>query len=88
MGKSTMDRQPATRKDANRLGNKSDGFQVGDLVIINNSLQLLGVIVEVRGKIQGANHDWNKFYYMVLPAGSKYPTPVWNKELELVRRIE
>tara|TARA_R110000796_G_scaffold213046_6_gene329163 strand:+ start:242 stop:415 length:174 start_codon:yes stop_codon:yes gene_type:complete len=56
-------------------------------VIIKNSLQLLGVVVEVKGKVQGANHDWNKFYYMILPAGSRYPTPVWNEELELVRRV-
>jgi hypothetical protein len=83
-----MDRQSASGKDANRLGGESSGFQVGDLVVIKNSLKILGVIVEVKGKIQGANHDWNKFYYMVLPAGSRYPTPVWNKELELVRRIK
>ena len=83
-----MDRQSATRENAIKLGTKNRGFQVGDLVIIKNSLQLLGIIVEVKGKIQGANHDWNKFYYMILPVGSRYPTPVWNEELELVRRVK
>ena len=83
-----MARQSATGDNASRLGSKSKGFKVGDLVLIKNSLQLLGVISEVKGKVQGAEHDWNKYYYMVIPAGSRYPTPVWNEELELVRRVE
>ncbi len=61
-------------------------FEVGDLVMINNSLQMLGVISEVKGKIHGANHDWNRYYYMVIPAGASHPMPVWNQELELIRK--
>ena len=56
--------------------------------MIKDSLRMLGIISEVKGKIQGANHDWNKYYYMVIPAGSLYPVPVWNKELELIRKAK
>ena len=52
------------------------------------SMETLGIISEVKGKIQGANHDWNRFYFMVIPMGAKYPVPVWNKELELVRKAQ
>ena len=54
--------------------------------MVRDTLETLGIISEVKGKIKGANHDWNKYYYMVIPMGSKYPVPVWNKELELVRK--
>tara|TARA_A100001391_G_scaffold87909_1_gene58263 strand:+ start:184 stop:354 length:171 start_codon:yes stop_codon:yes gene_type:complete len=56
--------------------------------MIKNSLQMLGVISEVKGKIQGANHDWNRYYYMVIPAGASHPMPVWNQELELIRKAK
>ena len=54
--------------------------------MVKDTLETLGIISEVKGKIHRANHDWNKYYYMVIPMGSKYPVPVWNKELELVRK--
>lgn len=56
--------------------------------MVKDSLETLGIISEVKGKIKGANHDWNRYYYMVIPAGAKYPVPVWNKELELVRKAK
>jgi hypothetical protein len=31
-------------------------------------------------------HIRNHRYYMVIPAGAKYPTPVWGEELEIVRK--
>jgi hypothetical protein len=68
------------------MANNHKPLKVGDLVKIKNSLETIGIISEVKGKIQGANHDWNKFYYMVIPAGAKYPTPVWAEELEIVRK--
>ena len=54
--------------------------------MVKDSLEILGIISEVKGKMQGTNHDWNKYYYMVIPAGATHPVPVWNKELELVRK--
>ena len=54
--------------------------------MVKDSLEMLGIISEVKGKMQSANHDWNKYYYMVIPAGATHPVPVWNKELELVRK--
>ena len=70
------------------MAGDSAAFEVGDLVMIKDSLRMLGIISEVKGKIKGANHDWNKYYYMVIPAGSSYPVPVWNKELELIRKVK
>ena len=74
--------------DANEVFRHHPTFEVGDLVMVKDSLEILGIIAEVKGKIQGANHDWNRYYYMVIPMGSKYPVPVWNKELELVRKAK
>ena len=54
--------------------------------MVKDTLETLGIISEVKGKIHRANHERNKYYYMVIPMGSKYPVPVWNKELELVRK--
>ncbi len=51
-------------------------------------LDSLGVVTEVKGKIKGANHDWNKYYYMVLPMGAKGPIPVWNEQLKLIRKVK
>tara|TARA_R100001082_G_scaffold101872_2_gene71627 strand:+ start:1426 stop:1677 length:252 start_codon:yes stop_codon:yes gene_type:complete len=76
------------RSDADKVVRSYKSFEVGDLVLIKNSLQMLGVISEVKGKVQGANHDWNKYYYMVIPAGASHPMPVWNEELELVRKAK
>ena len=81
-----MGKKQSDRSDANKVDRGYRSFEVGDLVMINNSLQMLGVISEVKGKIQGANHDWNRYYYMVIPAGASHPMPVWNQELELVRK--
>ena len=83
-----MDRQQSDGHNADKVVGDSTAFQVGDLVMIKDSLRMLGIIAEVKGKIQGANHDWNKYYYMVIPAGSLYPVPVWNKELELIRKAK
>ena len=76
------------RSDADKVVRSYKSFDIGDLVLIKNSLQMLGVISEVKGKVQGANHDWNKYYYMVIPAGASHPMPVWNEELELVRKAK
>lgn len=76
------------RSDADKVVRSYKSFEIGDLVLIKNSLQMLGVISEVKGKVQGANHDWNKYYYMVIPAGASHPMPVWNEELELVRKAK
>ena len=81
-----MDRQQPNRHAANKVSRHHSTFEVGDLVMVKDTLETLGIISEVKGKIKGANHDWNKYYYMVIPMGSKYPVPVWNKELELVRK--
>ena len=81
-----MDRQQPNRHAANKVSRHHPAFEVGDLVMVKDTLETLGIISEVKGKIHGANHDWNKYYYMVIPMGSKYPVPVWNKELELVRK--
>ena len=83
-----MGNEQGNRSDANEMDRGYRSFEVGDLVMIKNSLQMLGVISEVKGKIQGANHDWNRYYYMVIPAGATHPVPVWNKELELVRKAK
>ena len=72
--------------DANKVAGSNTDFEVGDLVMVKDSLETLGIISEVKGKMQGTNHDWNKYYYMVIPAGATHPVPVWNKELELVRK--
>ena len=79
------------REATGRLVNKSKQFEVGDLVKIEDHfgyLDALGLVTEVKGKMQGANHDWNKYYYMVLPIGERFPVPVWNKKLELVRKVK
>ena len=76
------------RSDADKVVRSYKSFEIGDLVLIKNSLQMLGVISEVKGKVQGANHDWNKYYYMVIPAGASHPMPVCNEELELVRKAK
>ena len=76
------------RSDADKMARSNPNFEVGVLVMVKDSLETLGIISEVRGKIEGANHDWNRYYYMVIPAGAKYPVPVWNKELELVRKAK
>jgi hypothetical protein len=76
------------RSDADKVARSSPAFEVGDLVMVKDSLETLGIISEVKGKIEGANHDWNRYYYMVIPAGAKYPVPVWNKELELIRKAK
>tara|TARA_R110000782_G_scaffold193760_1_gene283334 strand:+ start:376 stop:627 length:252 start_codon:yes stop_codon:yes gene_type:complete len=83
-----MGRQQSDGHNADRVVRDNPNFEVGDLVMIKDSLRMLGIISEVKGKIQGANHDWNKYYYMVIPAGSLYPVPVWNKELELIRKAK
>lgn len=81
-----MDRQRTDRHNADKVARHNPTFEVGDLVMVKDSMETLGIISEVKGKIQGANHDWNRYYYMVIPMGAKYPVPVWNKELELVRK--
>ena len=81
-----MGNKKRDRSDANKVAGSNPNFEVGDLVMVKDSLEMLGIISEVKGRIQGSNHDWNKYYYMVIPMGSKYPVPVWNKELELVRK--
>ena len=81
-----MGGQQSDRHAANKVSRHHPTFEVGDLVMVRDTLETLGIISEVKGKIHGANHDWNKYYYMVIPMGAKYPVPVWNKELELVRK--
>ena len=83
-----MGGQQSDRHDANKVSRHHPNFEVGDLVMVKDSLEILGIISEVKGKMQGANHDWNKYYYMVIPAGATHPVPVWNKELELVRKAK
>ena len=83
-----MGKKQSDRPDANKVFGSHPNFEVGDLVMVKDSLRTLGIISEVKGKVHGANHDWNKYYYMVLPMGSPYPVPVWNKELELVRKVK
>ena len=83
-----MGNEQGDRSDADKVVRSNPNFQVGDLVMVKDSLETLGIISEIKGKIQGANHDWNRYYYMVIPAGAKYPVPVWNKELELVRKAK
>lgn len=78
--------QYGKRHNADKVVGDRKPLKIGDLVKIKNSLETIGIISEVKGKMQGANHDWNKFYYMVIPAGAKYPTPVWAEELEIVRK--
>ena len=81
-----MGNEHGNRPDANKVVGSNPNFEVGDLVMVKDSLEILGIISEIKGKMQGANHDWNKYYYMVIPAGATHPVPVWNKELELVRK--
>ena len=81
-----MGNEQGKRSDANKVARSNPNFEVGDLVMVKDSLEILGIISEVKGKMQGTNHDWNKYYYMVIPAGATHPVPVWNKELELVRK--
>jgi len=81
-----MGNEQGNRSDANKMVGSNPNFEVGDLVMVKDSLKILGIISEIKGKMQGANHDWNKYYYMVIPAGATHPVPVWNKELELVRK--
>jgi len=81
-----MGNEQGNRSDANKVVGSNPNFEVGDLVMVKDSLEILGIISEIKGKMQGANHDWNKYYYMVIPAGATHPVPVWNKELELVRK--
>ena len=88
MGNNIMGRQQPEGHTTDKVVGNSTAFEVGDLVMIKDSLRMLGIISEVKGKIKGANHDWNKYYYMVIPAGSSYPVPVWNKELELIRKVK
>ena len=83
-----MGKQQSDRSDANEVDRGNRSFEVGDLVMVKDSLEILGIISEIKGKMQGANHDWNKYYYMVIPAGATHPVPVWNKELELVRKAK
>tara|TARA_R100000234_G_C4989111_1_gene174666 strand:+ start:466 stop:717 length:252 start_codon:yes stop_codon:yes gene_type:complete len=83
-----MGKKQSNRSDAHKVLGSHPNFEVGDLVLIKDSLNTLGIISEVKGKMKGANHDWNKYYYMIVPMGSKYPIPVWNKELELVRKAK
>ena len=83
-----MGNKKRNRSDANKMVGSNPNFEVGDLVMVRDSMKTLGIISEVKGKIQGTNHDWNRYYYMVIPAGAKYPVPVWNKELELVRKAK
>jgi len=83
-----MDRQSGKRHNANKVAGSNPNFEVGDLVMVKDSMETLGIISEIKGKIHGANHDWNRYYYMVIPMGAKYPVPVWNKELELVRKVK
>ena len=83
-----MGNEQGNRSDANKVGGSNPNFEVGDLVMVKDSLEILGIISEVKGKMQGANHDWNRYYYMVIPAGATHPVPVWNKELELVRKAK
>ena len=83
-----MGNEQGNRSDANKVGGSNPNFEVGDLVMVKDSLEILGIISEVKGKMQGTNHDWNKYYYMVIPAGATHPVPVWNKELELVRKAK
>ena len=82
-----MGNEQGKRSDANKVARSNPNFEVGDLVMVKDSLEILGIISEVKGKMQGTNHDWNKYYYMVIPAGATHPVPVWNKELELVRKV-
>ena len=81
-----MGKQQSDRSDANEVDRGNRSFEVGDLVMVKDSLEILGIISEIKGKMQGANHDWNKYYYMVIPAGATHPVPVWNQELELIRK--
>ena len=81
-----MGNEQGNRSDANKVAASNPNFEVGDLVMVKDSLEILGIISEIKGKMQGANHDWNKYYYMVIPAGATHPVPVWNKELELIRK--
>ena len=83
-----MGNEQGNRSDANKVARSNPNFEVGDLVMVKDSLEILGIISEVKGKMQGTNHDWNKYYYMVIPAGATHPVPVWNKELELVRKAK
>ena len=83
-----MDRQFRKGHNANKVAGSNPSFEIGDLVMVKDSLETLGIISEVKGKMQGANHDWNRNYYMVIPVGAKYPVPVWNKELELIRKAK
>jgi hypothetical protein len=83
-----MGNEQGNRSDANKMVGSNPNFEVGDLVMVKDSLEILGIISEIKGKMQGANHDWNKYYYMVIPAGATHPVPVWNKELELVRKVK
>ena len=83
-----MGNEQWNRSDANKVAGSNSNFEVGDLVMVKDSLEILGIISEIKGKMQGANHDWNKYYYMVIPAGATHPVPVWNKELELVRKAK
>ena len=81
-----MGGQSGERHTADKVAGDRKPLKIGDLVKIKNSLETIGIISEVKGKIQGANHDWNKFYFMVIPMGAQYPIPVWGEELEIVRK--
>jgi hypothetical protein len=81
-----MARQYGKRHNADKVVEDHKPLKVGDLVKIKNSLETIGIISEVKGKIQAANHDWSKFYFMVIPMGAQYPIPVWGEELEIVRK--
>ena len=83
-----MGNEQGNRSDANKVAASNPNFEFGDLVMVKDSLEILVIISEIKGKMQGANHDWNKYYYMVIPAGATHPVPVWNKELELVRKAK
>lgn len=83
-----MDNEQGNRSDADKVARGNPNFQVGDLVMIRDSLETIGIISEIKGKMKGANHDWNRYYYMIIPAGAIYPIPVWNKELELIRKAK
>ena len=81
-----MARQYGKRYNADKVAENHKPLKVGDLVRIKNSLETIGIISEIKGKIQGTNHDWNKFYFMVIPSGAKHPIPVWGEELEIIRK--
>jgi|TARA_R110000744_G_scaffold198002_3_gene317200 hypothetical protein len=93
MGDNIMGRQQSEGRTTDKVARNHSAFEVGDLVKVvrytaHGTPDSLGLVVEVKGKIHGANHDWNKYYYMVQIVGTKYPTPIWNENLELVRKVK